>query len=630
MSRIKKLIVVVLSCLMLFALVACDSVKNPSDSNNPEEDDNTNVYVPYDENLRVEDTRSLTPQQYTMYNTTGVDDFGRTILTVDGQENGDKYVGLFYFLWLGTHAQGKVIFDISKITKDGQDNDAFQTDTPDTPTGYYHHWGESAFGYYNSTDEWVIRKHVEMFVAAGIDFLVFDCTNGFTYQNVAKVLFNVLLEYQEAGWNVPKIMYYLATPGSYLRCLKEVYNFAYATDTYKSLWFCPDGKPLITMHQDFYDKGAAQYYGLNMSDATEKAMFELFEFKARQWPNEAPEEEGVPWMDFNYPQYNHNGWMNVSIGQHVTIRFSDLVGTQARGYDPTTMVTDHSRWREDINFQGQWKTVLDNKDDVRFAFMTGWNEWIAIKMKDANGVYFTVDTYNAEYSRDIEPSENNGDNSYLLMTQKVREYNYTEAKHYIYPKTTLDITKDDEAWANVKAEYVDFTNDCKDRDAKGYTYDKILTPKYVDRSGRNDISTVKVARDDEYVYFRVTVAGEKITDYESGDKGWMNIWLKTQNAAESYNGYNYVLNRSVDGNKTTVQKASGGKLVDCGTADLFVEGNVMVVRAKLSDLGLSATNYDIEFKVTDNVKEADEFNYLDYYRTGDSAPIGRLNYKYGY
>ena len=144
MSRIKKLIAVVLSCLMLFALVACDSVKNPSDSNNPGEDDNTNVYVPYDENLRVEDTRSLTPQQYTMYNTTGVDDFGRTILTVDGQENGDKYVGLFYFLWLGTHAQGKVIFDISKITKDGQDNDAFQTDTPDTPTGYYHHWGESA------------------------------------------------------------------------------------------------------------------------------------------------------------------------------------------------------------------------------------------------------------------------------------------------------------------------------------------------------------------------------------------------------------------------------------------------------------------------------------------------------
>ena len=50
MSRIKKLIAVVLSCLMLFALVACDSVKNPSDSNNPGEDDNTNVYVPYDEN----------------------------------------------------------------------------------------------------------------------------------------------------------------------------------------------------------------------------------------------------------------------------------------------------------------------------------------------------------------------------------------------------------------------------------------------------------------------------------------------------------------------------------------------------------------------------------------------------
>ena len=110
----------------------------------------------------------------------------------------------------------------------------------------------------------------------------------------------------------------------------------------------------------------------------------------------------------------------------------------------------------------------------------------------------------------------------------------------------------------------------------------------------------------------------------------MNIWLKTNNGSENYNGYNYVINRAVDGNKTTVQKASGGELTDCAVGDLYLNGNVMVVRVALSDLDLSATNYDIEFKVTDNVKEADIFNYLDYYRTGDCAPIGRLNYKYGY
>lgn len=640
----KKFLALALSSMMLLSCVACGNPgKNPGGDNpggdNPGGDNpggeipggeipGGEVYIPYDESLRVDDTRTITPQEYTMYNTTGVDDFGRTILTVDGKENEDRYVGLFYFLWLGTHANSKYIYDISKITDDGTDLTLFQKNCPESPGGYYHHWGESAFGYYNAKDEWVVRKHVEMFIAAGIDFLVFDCTNGYAYTDVAEVLFKVLLEYQEAGWKVPKIMFYLAHPDSYVRILKEVYEFAYKDDTYRSLWFCPDGKPLITMHQNYFYKGPEQNYGLNVNDPIEKAILDLFEFKCRQWPSQPPvnepfEDDGVPWMEFEYPQPNHNGWMNVSVGQHYTVKFSDTDGTHGRGYNG--FKNDHERWREDLNLQQQWDTVHENKEDVRFAFVTGWNEWIALKL-GSEGNYYTVDTYNAEYSRDIEPSENAGDNTYQLLAQNIRKYNYTEAKHYKYPKTTIDITKDDEAWEGVKAHYVDFTNDCLNRNYRGYVSSKT----YKDTSGRNDIASVKVARDSEYLYFRVTVAGDNITEYQAGDKGWMNIWLKTQNAKESCNGYNYVINRSVNGNKTTVQKASNGAFVDCATGDLFVNGNVMVVRVKLTDLGLSETNYDIEFKVSDNVKEAQPFNYLDFYRTGDCAPIGRLNYKYGY
>ena len=54
----------------------------------------------------------------------------------------------------------------------------------------------------------------------------------------------------------------------------------------------------------------------------------------------------------------------------------------------------------------------------------------------------------------------------------------------------------------------------------------------------------------------------------------------------------------------------------------------MQVRVKLSDLKMSAKNYSMQFKVSDNVKNPEDA--LSFYTTGDAAPIGRLSYVYGY
>jgi len=198
--------------------------------------------------------------------------------------------------------------------------------------------------------------------------------------------------------------------------------------------------------------------------------------------------------------------------------------------------------------------------NVKYAFITGWNEWVAEKMYDAaKQVYFTVDQFNEEYSRDIEPCVNEkvADNFFMQTIRNVKAFNYGEAKHYVYPKTTVDMTRDGEEWNNIRA-YVDFTNDCKDRDF----YGMVKSKRYTDNSGRNDIETVKVARDDEYLYFRVTTKDD-ITSYTDGDEKWMNILLKTDNGKSLWNGYNYVLNRSVSGDKTTVMKASAnGKTLE--------------------------------------------------------------------
>ncbi len=613
-------------CLLLPCGCSASGGKNENDQNNGNGQGGNSGVVAYDESLRVEDTRTLTPEEFTIANLSATDDFGRFLFTVDGKENKDRYVGMFFFLWLGQHGDTqRGIYDCSEITQNGTDLDAFQVNDDTSPVGAAHFWGEPVWGYYSSTDEWVMRKQVEMLTLAGVDFLVFDVTNGFTYPTVTSKLFRVLKEYQDAGWNVPKCMYYVAaesTTGQCLNTLKEVYHHFYEDETYKSLWFAPDGKPIITLHENYY---YAQDFGLDLNDPEEKAIHDLFQFRCRQWPNESFNEDGIPWMEFTPNIFNrfqpvHNGWMNVSVGQHVgAVRFSDTVSTQGRGFDHILNRTDHDRYREDLNYISQWQTVLDNKDEVRFTFLTGWNEWVATKMRDEGGTYFTVDTFIPEFSRDLEPSVNLGDNSYLLTAQKIRENNYTQAKHYRYSEYTMSSAADGQ-WGNVNR-YVDFTNDCLDRDA----YAMAGRKHYTDNSGRNDISSVQVAHDKNYLYFRVETA-EDVTPYEEGDAAWMNLWLNTRAAGERYMGYNYVIRRSGEG--ADVCSVQGGELVKTASADLAVEGKEMFVRVARSALNMTGADYDFEFKVTDNVKQSGK--YLDFYRTGDSAPIGRLNYHYGY
>ena len=150
-------------------------------------------------------------------------------------------------------------------------------------------------------------------------------------------------------------------------------------------------------------------------------------------------------------------------------------------------------------------------------------------------------------------------------------------------------------------------------------------------SGRNDIKSVKIARDGEYVYFRIETV-DNITAYTSRDKSWMNVYIQTPNGGSSPIGYQYVLNRVVAPNKNmfgistiNADGTTGGNK----TGYYLVNGNVMQLRAKLSDLGLTASD-TIKFKVTDGCKVNTLNDYTTFYTTGDAAPIGRLSYTFNY
>ena len=641
-----KILAALLAALMLAsALTACtpddpgaqggvqDTTAPESESESETEPDDTPTVQ------RVPDERELTDAQYSVLNIVGTDDFGRVILPVDGKVNSDRYVGMFYFLTLGQHANHTGIYDINKITYEGTYNKAFtEYNTPITPVGSAHFWGEPVWGYYNSEDPWVMRKQIEMLTMAGVDFLVLDTTNNVLYENVTATLFELLLEYQSAGWDVPKVVYYLGKHdvGADANVFKRVYNIFYANDTYKSLWFCPNDpeKPMIIAP----DNVIARFK--SSSDAEEKGFAEFFDYRVTQWPTAAPVNEpvyeyGAPWIEFELPQRIQEGWINVSIAQHVTVCMTDTKNSRGRGWHPTALKkgkwkgeNDHENWRQNLNFQAQWNTVLEmppeqRATDARFVFLTGWNEWVAEKLRGGNNDYFTVDTFNAEYSRDIEPSRSSGmkDYAYFQTIMNIHADNYAPAVHYEYPATTPDISGDDAVWASAPT-YRDFTGECADRNFKAMAGDIV----YKDTTGRNDIDTISILRDEQYLYFRVMCA-EDITAHVAGDEGWMNIWLKTANAGdELFCGYEYVINRQVSGNQSEIIAANGESV---GKADVNVYGKVMIVRIPLDAIGLDQNNYQIEFKVTDNVQDM-ENDPLNLYSTGDAAPIGSLNFSFGY
>ena len=626
--------------ILLFTLMGCGNTNTT-----PVEPDVNENYVPYDEALREDDSRGLSAADYSVMNVVGTDDFGRTILSVDSKKDQDRYVGMFFFLTLGQHTNHSGIYDVDLITEQGTHNEYF-TESNDmySPVGAAHFWGEPVWGYYNSKDPWVIRKQIEMLTMSAIDFIVLDTSNNVLYKQVTDVLFPILLEYQQAGWNVPRVVYYLGKHelAGDLSAIKEAYDNFYGVTAWQSLWFTPndDAKPMIIAPDTVIRHLSAS------ADADERKLSELFDFRYTQWPidppvNEPYFEDGAPWIDFSLPQTSHNGWISLSIAQHTNVKMSETSGARGRGWTPTRQImgvwygqNDSENWRQGPNFEAQWKTVLDmdeqqKKQDARFVFLTGWNEWVAEKIDCKDGTYMMCDTFNAEFSRDIEPSRSSGmkDNFFLQTVRNIHADNFNAAKHYRYPQATPDITRDDaDVWGGVKATYRDFTGECVARDFAAMAG----VERYTDNTNRNDIDTVSVAHDEQYLYFRVSCVDD-ITAYAANDTSWMNIWLRTANGAGSMlNGYNYVINRGVSGGKTEIMRCkSASDMKSVGQGDVAVCGNVMIVRVPLQTLNLSAGNYSFEFKVTDNVTNPEK-DLLNLYCTGDAAPIGRLNFSYGY
>ncbi len=575
---------------------------------------------------RIEDTRELSIEDRTINSLTGVDALNRLINPTDNQIS-KRQLGVFYHVWHGTHNTPcddiSSTYNITNLLENNPD----ELNNPSIHTKNFHYWGEPLYGYYNSADPWVITKHIEILTACGVDYLAYDLTNSVVYPKAINSIFEILEKFQKQGFKVPKVVFITRTGSGGV--INQAYSSWYKEGKYKSLWYSLDNKkPLIVGIKGEVAK---------LDNGQE--LLDFFDIRDIVWPTDPRQDyEGFPWMDWNYPQNNYSGTMVVSLAQHPGMRMSDQEeSNRGRGFDYSNFKNDSNKVNEGSNFESQFNTVINanieaskNVDpdlEVNNVFVTGFNEWIAQKLIDGAGRVYFVDTYNEEYSRDIEMMKGGyGDNYVLQLARLNRVYKYEEAKHYEYDMHTINISDNDLTdWDKVKHIYKDFEDDAISRNYLSSDQRHYLT----NDTNRNDISKTYVTHDKNNLYIRVDTVNN-ITSRNSDDKCFMNVFINTNKNKDTFMGFDYVINRTQNGDKCSIERLKNGFKTSNTKyqAKINISNNVMEISIPLKALNINKDEMNISIKVTDNViNQEDEMNY---YINGDCAPIGRLGYSYGY
>lgn len=568
-------------------------------------------------------------KKYSYLHLKATDGLGRTFVDNGGDINFKKTVGLFYSLWLGQHRSGqKDVYDIQKLldSKPEALNDV--KGTSESPLNEFHFWGEPLYGYYSMSDPWVVTRHVELFCNAGIDYLCIDATNRIIYHEPVRNLLRVLQSFYDQGFNIPKIVFYTNSLSG--TTVQDLYNSYYKSEQYNHLWYSPSGKPIIIGITKNNRNASDMTKFHNYDDFVSEEMQAYFDVRESQWPNGDFNPEAIPWMSWQYPQWNHNGTVAVPVAQHShsAIDASSMHPECSRAFNNITKEVE-SDWTAGASFQTMWDAVHADSEKIDNVLVASFNEWMAIKYANQHGrdrVFF-VDVFNHEFSRDIEMMRGGyNDNFYLQLVRNVRKFKIINSESEGENTNRINIRNFSETqWEKVKSVYADFAGDAINRDFEGAA-GKVW---YKDSSARNDIVEIRVTHDKRSVYFRIKTV-DPITIHDGKSVNWMNILIGDGTTAGTFFGYKYIVNRQPTvGGKTLIEQSQGGyNWKDSGNADYAIDGNIMQVSIPLSAIGLDSRSCRFEFKVADNVTRYDDI--MDYYVSGDSAPIGRLSFSYGY
>ncbi len=546
------------------------------------------------------------------------DALGRKVSTQEqvGPPRRDKFVGIFYFLWMGQHGTDGP-YDVSKILAEHPDAMKDPNSPPWGPMTRFHYWGEPLFGYYFSDDAWVLRKHAQMLADAGVDVIIFDVTNQATYKKVYMELCRVFSEVRRDGGRTPQIAF-LTPFWDPPRVVEELYKDLYGPGLYKDLWFQWKGKPLILADKEKVDPKYLDFFTFRKPQPDY--------FRGPSGPNEWGWLEKYPQHVF-YDENNKPEQMVVGIGQNGhdgRLSAFSVANTYGRSWHNGKKDERPGAVNLGLNVSEQWKRALEV--DPEFIWITGWNEWIAMRFNEFAGekepVMF-VDQFTQEYSRDIEPMVGgHTDSYYYQMVDYIRKFKGARPIPTAGPKKTIRIGKGFAGWQVVTPEYRDDIGDTMHRNHPGYGQ------TYTNTTGRNDFVLMKVARDDRFVYFYARTL-EPITPHT--DPRWMMLFINSDcNCKTGWKGYDFVVNRRVVNAETTLLEVSKGEWNWKQAAEIgyHVKGNELELAIPRKSLGFGDLRKPLrfDFKWADNMQN--DGNILEFTMNGDVAPSGRFNYRY--
>ncbi|MHB1461455.1 MAG: hypothetical protein ACYC1M_09265 [Armatimonadota bacterium] len=596
-----------------------------------------------------------------------------------------RVVGIFYITWHSdsNHQKGTYTADVASIYRKDP-NARLDGKNPLWKDGSYH-WGEPEMGYFLSKDEYVIRKDMSMLADAGVDVLVMDVTNAVRYWDEWAVVFPVMQKMKAEGNKVPKFCFW-AFNGPCITVVQDLYDKIYKENKYKDLWFYWQGKPLILWNGSpavdangagiqnpnlYYDEKAKtdttnphyndpKYTTQYLTDYPDEIK-NFFTSRTMWWGyhmwagkrfvgTEDNWSFGYQMNDPAVANMNPNDLVSTHKGKKEEAAVTpaqhpmSLVGKSwsresgepelneydepARALVPWLGKTVKNPMDYGIYFQQRWDEAL--AANPQFVYINDWNEWTAGKYPTdgefmrRKSDFFFVDQYNPEFNRCLQPMKGGyTDNYYMQMAQNIRKYKGIRPIPTNRGINPVLINGRFDDWSTVRVEYRDTIGDVFHRNYPGYG-----EPDYTNDSGRNDITTSKVAMDEKNVYFYAQTA-QPLT--ACTDPNWMLLMIDAdQNPDTGWYGYDYIINKQVLSNgKTTLCKYVPGSDQPWQVVSELsyrAEWDKMEIAVPRALLGLKGDAVSFDFKWADN--PADLKDPISLCLNGDTAPNRRFAYRY--
>ena len=568
----------------------------------------------------------------------GTDDLGRTLpmFAQTGPPKPNRWVGLFYWQWHGPDRWGPNynVTDFLQTHPYFKDFQAHPPGGPDFPTWY---WAEPLFGYYLSTDPWVIRKHLVLFADAGVDFLFLDYTNGSIYDPELKTFLQVAEDLKAHGVHVPRLAFFLNSEPEWK--IEALYKEWFHAGKYDDMWFRWQGKPLLMapMPTD----------ATKLKDPSLLPAIQRFFTWRPTWAFQDAAKEPTKWRFMD--EFHDGKAQRPALGPDGKVEqmvvskslggplWENMTTSSVSSY-PGHVPVYNDQWvspdaPKGLFFQHQWDNAM--KVGAPILLVTGWNEWTA-SVWETPGVKFLgrvtqkgqghiVDEFNEDFNRDLEPMRGGyGDNYYWQFVADMRRYKGMLAPVPPSAPRTIKLDGPPSQWDHVRPIYRDAPNDAADRDWDGATPHS----HYQDKSARNDIAQCQVARDSITLYFHVRTASRLSP---ATDKSWMMLFLDADaNAKTGWHGYDFLINRQRNGNRCTVERNVGGAWHWKAVADVPIHwaGRDLAIAVPRALLGFTSTHTPLrfDFKWADNLPSRPDI--MDFYSRGDVAPDARFNYRY--